>query len=365
MENSIANAQNKVKGVFFDKRRSKWIVNIKLNGKCKFLGYFLDYHDAVAARRKAEDIYRKPIYEAREKFEKDVISYYLKGNTLEQTGGFFSKNGSTIYDILVKHNIQTRDNFLDLDTNCIKVLYSEGKTIQYIAKLFNVSHNVIRNRLLAEGIVIRENRTYIINNIFEHIDNDVSAYYLGLFMADGNVRKDLLNASMLLHEKDKYLLEYLSNLIFRHTHLDIRPETSYLDKKTQKTYTSSPAFRINICNKSLCESLVSYGCTPNKSLNLKWPIIPRDYYGAFLRGFFDGDGYISVKGDCVMIISSDEFCAGLQSYLKENLNIESKIKKAGKVSRIFIFKQSQLKILKDFMYHNAKIYLKRKYERFR
>jgi hypothetical protein len=43
-----------VSGVSWDKSHNKWEANIKLNRKKKFLGYFVNFEDAVQARRTAE-----------------------------------------------------------------------------------------------------------------------------------------------------------------------------------------------------------------------------------------------------------------------------------------------------------------------
>lgn len=43
-----------VTGVVRFKRNGKWRAQITAEGKCKFLGYFVDFDDAVAARKSAE-----------------------------------------------------------------------------------------------------------------------------------------------------------------------------------------------------------------------------------------------------------------------------------------------------------------------
>lgn len=50
-------------------------------------------------------------------------------------------------------------------------------------------------------------------------------------------------------------------------------------------------------NKHLWQTLNKYGCTPNKSLTLKFPneniFKSKDLIRHFIRGYFDGDGCIS------------------------------------------------------------------------
>ena len=46
-----------VTGVTWDKRRGRWVAQLKLNGKYKFLGYYLNIQDAAQARKEGEKKY--------------------------------------------------------------------------------------------------------------------------------------------------------------------------------------------------------------------------------------------------------------------------------------------------------------------
>lgn len=46
-----------VSGVHWEKRRNKWRAYIKVANRRKYLGYFENFTDAVAARRAAEKLY--------------------------------------------------------------------------------------------------------------------------------------------------------------------------------------------------------------------------------------------------------------------------------------------------------------------
>ncbi|WP_353726297.1 hypothetical protein ABVE96_09450 [Lactiplantibacillus plantarum] len=57
---SIANREakkHKGVGTYFNKSRNKWIAQITINGKTKYLGYFLTREEAIAARKTAEQKY--------------------------------------------------------------------------------------------------------------------------------------------------------------------------------------------------------------------------------------------------------------------------------------------------------------------
>jgi len=55
---SIAeNNTSGVTGVTWNKKRRKWATQIKMNGKQKYLGYFVNKEDAIQARKEAEKKY--------------------------------------------------------------------------------------------------------------------------------------------------------------------------------------------------------------------------------------------------------------------------------------------------------------------
>jgi len=53
-------------GVGFNKNAKKWSAYITFAGKQHFLGYFSDINEAIAARKKAEEVYFKPVLEQNE-----------------------------------------------------------------------------------------------------------------------------------------------------------------------------------------------------------------------------------------------------------------------------------------------------------
>eukprot|EP01083_Nonionella_stella_P269665 912656_1 len=71
-----------------------------------------------------------------------------------------------------------------------------------------------------------------------------------------------------------------------------------------------------INDHSMARDLIALGCTPRKSLTLKWPAnMPDKFASHFVRGYFDGDGcihYRKVRKSCsVSFVGSHEFVESL------------------------------------------------------
>lgn len=117
---------------------------------------------------------------------------------------------------------------------------------------------------------------------FEFVNANQKAYYLGLIASDGCVyitkdyRQNILSISLL--KEDGYILDFLYNEL----NLDKHP--IIIDNKYAQLQVSS--------NK-IIKDLSRYGIIPNKTHNLNIKNIPKEYYNAFLLGFFDGDGSIN------------------------------------------------------------------------
>ena len=51
-------------------------------------------------------------------------------------------------------------------------------------------------------------------------------------------------------------------------------------------------YKLRIGSHALYNDLFKRGLYPNKSLTVTFPRVPKKYLGAFIRGYFDGDGCI-------------------------------------------------------------------------
>ena len=116
-----------------------------------------------------------------------------------------------------------------------------------------------------------------------------------------------------------------------------------------------------------------YGCTPKKSLTLKFPnktiFKSIDLIKHFLRGYFDGDGCITYQKDTYSVSSVCSVVGTLEFLIEfeKSLNFEKEITKCRDKRHTtntisLSFKRSESLILMKYLYENASIYLDRKFK---
>ena len=134
--------------------------------------------------------------------------------------------------------------------------------------------------------------------IFETIDTEEKAYWLGFLYADGSVSSKEHKIELGLAEQDLKQIEKFRDFI------GIMNKISY--RSTTKSYRYS--FRSESCK----EDLIKQGCVPKKSLILNFPTenqVPKNLIRHFIRGYFDGDGWFTNTDSCfqIGIIGTEDF----------------------------------------------------------
>lgn len=360
-------AKEKIVGVSFIESRDRWLAQGKLGGKSKFLGYYKTKSDAIVARNEFGRQFLEPKMRERDVFERHIIDLYMSGKSQEETGKMVGLNASSICEILKNNKIEARDNFITLDDGLICRSYNSGKTLQQVAREFNVSDGTIKERLKKHNIKIRPNRKYFFDEtIFEKIDTEWKAYFLGLLYADGGVNKTSVNIA--LHHQDSEVLKKIAYIIYGNCSIlkTIKEKKCY-NKKTKKTYNSSKKCLLAVNSKKFVDDIIKLGCFRKKSFILKFPsydIVPENIFHHFIRGYFDGDGcsWHSKKSNSVelSIISSKDYCVGFQEYLNSKLQINSRVRVEGKVARTIVSRGQDVIKIYNYMYKDATIYFKRK-----
>jgi intein-encoded DNA endonuclease-like protein len=265
-------------------------------------------------------------------------------------------------------------------------LYLSGRDSYEVADIFKCSQSFVINTLKRNNIPRRTTHSYtrkypINENFFEKIDTEGKAYFLGLMFSDGNNFRSNITTNgerhdyqinITLQQEDKYILEAFMNLLAPTINLkDVFPKN--------KNHKIKSSFRIN--SKVVSDQLVSLGCVPNKSLILEYPNISNDLQNHFIRGYFDGDGSICFwtkkwktttnKNFDWKITSSDKFCIGAETVIKSfvdvNLRMMLSCKKTSEnkiTTTLYTGGNQQVYRLMSWLYKDATIFLKRKYDRF-
>lgn len=124
-----------------------------------------------------------------------------------------------------------------------------------------------------------------INKDFFKKWNSEMAYVLGFLFADGNIvctKRGTWFWSLQITDKD--ILFKIKEIMQSEHKISLKK----IIKNNKKTY------RLQIGSKEMCEDLIKYGVKQRKSLDMKFPEIPKPYFSDFLRGYFDGDGGVWV-----------------------------------------------------------------------
>lgn len=197
------------------------------------------------------------------------------------------------------------------------------------------------------------------NRIFEKIDSEEKAYWLGFLYADGCIHQGQYDyrIELGLAEKDYEHLVKFKNFIGKDNKIAYREKTK--------------SYRYCFRDKKVHSDLIQLGCIPNKSLILQFPTenqVEDIYLKDFLRGYFDGDGSVWESGNVLglSVLSSYDFLDGLKSKIEifsknKIIPIHKELPHGGQ--RITISGKKVISFL-DWIYQSPEVYLDRKYKKY-
>lgn len=302
-----------------------------------------------------------------------IINDYLNGISAHQLKSKYHHNDSLIKSILVEANCYLGRNYskqrLKNKASELEIInkYNSGSSLQKLSEEYSIHKELIKTILKDHGIKPRSleeqlqysNRKYFVNEQFFYNDNSDVWYLAGFIAADGNIAKCSNSLDIQLAQKDIDLLQ------------TIKDKLNYTGEvKKFTTQHGDDKCRLTITNKQLVQSLERFNITRNKTFTYAIPQIPEKYTGDFLRGYFDGDGWINKNGTQISIVSaSKNFIKDLkQLYSKYGLEYKEYIdnRKINPLYDIRILKKAEVKKFYLLLYNDIenKIFLNRKKERF-
>ena len=245
-------------------------------------------------------------------------------------------------------------------------LNNSGYTQREMAKILNVHRRTIQKHLKKLGLSTPNyhNRLKFDNTVFDNINTEEKAYWLGFLYADGSVSSTSNNVEISLKGEDIEHLNKYKQFLKHSSEVKIG-----ISKCAGKTFSRC---RFCVTDKYFKKRLTELGCIPNKSLTLSFPdlsifSLPELVY-PFIRGYVDGDGCISFTKDgkpTLEIVGTKEFLSGIKNIFPNsfgNTFIKDKRRPNGAVN----IKCTRLKakFVLEKLYNNSSIYLQRKYDRF-
>lgn len=249
-----------------------------------------------------------------------------------------------------------------------KELFLEGHSLSKIQEMTGYNRKWLSQLLKAEGYVIKQNNKKHDYNeaIFELIDNEEKAYWLGFLYADGCVTViGIKSVKISLQAEDEEHLAKFRDFIC--PTLPIVPYWARI-KKIEKQYNS---VRVTATNSKIVDDLIALGCYPDKTEVIDFPFdkVPFELLRHFIRGYFDGDGSVAKTNGVPSIRflgASRSFVSDIQERLCDETGVSknkiSDIKREGR-KVLYQFQNGSRKdveALYNYFYEDANIYLPRK-----
>ena len=200
----------------------------------------------------------------------------------------------------------------------IKQAAIDGTTMKDLSIELGLTTDCLAIHAKRLGITLQRARKPLTENVNHHFFDEWSpkmAYVLGYICADGNIQHKKQGGKLIsfgVGAKDKDYLQQVADLMSLKL-----PLRDYTNKERGIT-------TCHVCASSpiLYDRLVALGIHERKSLTLAWlPNIPESLVSHFVRGSFDGDGYIVVqirkdrkgaKRLRVRIVGTESFLSGIK-----------------------------------------------------
>jgi LAGLIDADG DNA endonuclease family protein len=190
------------------------------------------------------------------------------------------------------------------------------------------------------------------------------AYVLGFFAADGSMNESKRGGHYIEFQiTDGDLLKKIQVLLESDHKITIRDRVP-----GQKLI-----YRLQIGSKIIFEDLIQLGFVQNKTKVLSLPDIPQDFFGDFIRGYFDGDGNVwsgiihkfDRPNPCRILFTcftcgSEQMLRQVKGHLADMGLRGGSISFQGRAFRLNYATADSLKLYAIMYYHCRDLYLPRK-----
>lgn len=268
------------------------------------------------------------------------INFKIQINSIRLKGG----------DYMI--STKEKENMLDM--------YNSGMSTIKIAEEFGYNPSSVYSALKSIGCKFRSNKVnsrknYLNESYFDNIDSKEKAYWLGFIASDGYIQSNN-------KWRTKYIGITLNSIDIGHLY-KFKDAIDYTgDVKTYKYngYKETYAAKIIFCSDRMYDALVKNNVVENKSNIIKPPEIPSEFIGAYILGYFDGDGSLSIteKYQCIKFIGTDPILDYILKYLNDNgincINKSRNVRHTGDLVKYVSFGGCNIVIkIMDLLYSNV------------
>lgn len=254
---------------------------------------------------------------------------------------------------LINDTYYENNEALNQYEKAIEYYYQTSCSLEKIMKEFGIKDSIFKDKLInVFGLEPIDNKIKFDRNVFSAIDTEDKAYWLGFILADGGIYKNELRIK--LGAIDKTHLEKFCELVSL--------DKSYIKKEIHQI-TGNELYKVVLHSSEIVSDLKNLGIDYNKTTReIPFYQISKELIPSYIRGFLDGDGYITKDFNTIGFVGSLEVLTFIKLELSKILELNNtKIIEHGKIFRLaYSSKKDKLQIAK-LLYTNSKFHLDRKY----
>ncbi len=299
----------------------------------------------------------------------EYIKQHYDSATAKEIATQLGLNAPQVISWAHRHNIpkKQRSIFSDADKAYIRANYLQVPYAQIADHLGFTERQIrgwINNNLANKNRVFR-------SDYFADIRNPNRAYWLGFIYADGwivhNRETRNYEFGMQLQRGDRYVLEAL-NAELGGVH-KIFDEEFHGAVHRNSVISHSETSVLRVYSKEFVEDLMKLGIDVRKTESNMFPTVPDECFVDFLRGYFDGDGSLSIDSRGKNLrwditgTNRDGFVA-IQEVLLTQYGINTSIYKHGERTwKLVCFRKDDVRNLLDLLYAGPSVMrLERKFK---
>jgi hypothetical protein len=238
-------------------------------------------------------------------------------------------------------------------------LYTDQVSVANLAIKFQMGKKRVNAFIDAAGIR-RDNsnhgrKQFFNEHIFDVIDTQEKAYWLGYLFADGKSSTITTSVILLLALKQEAQMVKFAQFI--------GADPAEVIHRDNDRY-----IRLRVSSKHMTDTLAKLGLKDGKRKTLQWPPIQDDMEMHFLRGYMDGKGSLKVNdktGDWSMTTSgTSHLCEGIQSALLKRGLIRILGKGKGSASGFSFTGNAKIQEVLDLLYADSSIHSEERYQKY-